>query len=126
MKTLPALATIVAVFFLTVGISSCNAVIAGYSAFLLLLVLPALCLQIYEMTPAYKCKHQQEMKDFSDALHCIEDLEALSKNKTEENIAKFKSKWPDYIKQITSSAIICRIAYEKGVWKFFNELSIDQ
>lgn len=63
MKTLPALATIVAVFFLTVGISSCNAIIRGYSTFLLLLVLPALCYQIYEMTPAYKRKHIKANED---------------------------------------------------------------
>lgn len=41
------------------------------------------------------------MKDFNDALRCVEDLEALSKNKTEENIEKFKSKWPNYVNQIT-------------------------
>ena len=63
------------------------------------------------------------MKDFNDALLCIADLGALSKNKTEENIAQFKSKWPNYVKQITSSDIICRIAYDKGVWKLFNELA---
>lgn len=126
MKALPTLATILAAFFLTAGITTGSVFIISESILLLLLVLPALCLQIYEMTPVYKHKHMQQMKEFNDALHCIEDLEALSKNKTEENIAKFKSKWPDYIKQITSSDIICRIAYEKGVWKFFNELSIDQ
>lgn len=63
------------------------------------------------------------MKDFNDALRCVEDLEALSKNKTEENIEKFKSKWPNYIKQITSYDMICLIAYDKGVWEFFNELA---
>ena len=66
------------------------------------------------------------MKDFNDALLCIADLGVLSKNKTKENIAQFKSKWPNYVKQITSSDIICRIAYDKGVWKLFNELSINQ
>lgn len=123
MKLLPALATLFATFFLTVGIVDGSVFLISASIPLLLLVLPALCQQIYEMTPVYKRKHEQEMKDFNDVLHCINDLAALSKNKTEESIAQFKSKWPNYIKQITSSDIICRIAYEKGVWEFFNELT---
>lgn len=63
MKALPTLATILAAFFLTAGIFSCNAIIRGYSTFLLLLVLPALCYQIYEMTPAYKRKHIKALED---------------------------------------------------------------
>ena len=126
MKLLPALSTLAAVFFLALGIVNGSFFLISASIFLLLLVFPALCLQIYWMTPVYKRKHEQEMKDFDDALRCIADLEALSKNKTEENIAQFKSKWPNYVKQITSSAIICRIAYDKGVWQLFNELSKNQ
>lgn len=126
MKTLPTLTSIFAAFCLAAGIVTGSVFLISESMLLLLLGLPALCLQIYEMTPVCKRKQQQEMKDFNDALLCIADLEVLSKNKTEENIAQFKSKWPNYIKQITSSDIICRIAYDKGVWKFFNELSINQ
>lgn len=126
MIALPALATLFAIFFLTVGIVDGSVFLISASIPLLLLVLPALCQQIYEMTPAYMRKHEQEMKDFDDALHCIDDLTILSKNKTKESIAQFKSKWPNYIKQITSSDIICRVAYEKGVWKLFNELAKKQ
>lgn len=126
MKLLPALATLFATFFLALGIVDGSFFLISASILLLLLVFPALCLQIYWMTPVYKRKHEQEMKDFDDALRCIADLEALNKNKTKENTAQFKSKWPNYIKQITSSDIICRIAYEKGVWEFFNELSKNQ
>ena len=126
MIALPALGTLFAIFFLTVGIVDGSVFAISASTFLLLLVLPALCQQIYEMTPAYMRKHEQEMKDFDDALRCIADLEALSKNKTKENIAQFKNKWPDYIKQITSSPIACKIAYEKGVWELFNELAKNQ
>lgn len=123
MIALPALETLFAIFFLTVGIVDGSVFLISASIPLLLLVLPAFCQQIYEMTPVYKRKHEQEMKDFDDALRCIADLEALNKNKTKENIAQFKNKWPDYIKQITSSDIACKIAYEKGVWELFNELA---
>lgn len=121
-----ALATLFAIFFLTVGIVDGSVFLISASILLLLLVLPALCQQIYEMTPAYMRKHEQEMKDFDDALRCINDLIALSNNKTEDSIAQFKSNWPDYIKQITSSPIACKIAYEKGVWELFNELAKKQ
>lgn len=123
MKTLPTLITIFAAFCLTAGIIAGSVFLISESIFLLLLVLPALCSQIYEMTPSYKRKHEQQMKDFNDALRCVEDLEALSKNKTEENIEKFKSKWPNYVNQITQYDMICLIAYDKGVWEFFNELA---
>lgn len=126
MIALPALGTLAAIFFLTVGIVDGSFFLISASIFLLLLVFPALCLQIYWMTPAYMRKHEQEMKDFDDALRCIADLEALNKNKTKENTAQFKSKWPNYIKQITSSDIICRIASDKGVWQLFNELAKNQ
>lgn len=126
MKTLPALSTLAAVFCLTLGIVDGSVFAISASILLLLLVFPALCLQIYWMTPVYKRKHEQEMKDFDDALRCIADLEALNKNKTKENTAQFKSKWPNYIKQITSSDIICRIASDKGVWQLFNELAKNQ
>ena len=123
MAILPSLCTVIAILGLATGIAIKCVFTMVASALLLLLVLPALCLQIYELTPAYYRKHQQEMEDFNDALRCIEDLEALSKNKTKENIAQFKSKWPNFVQRITSSDLICRIAYDKGVWKLFNEIS---
>lgn len=125
MIILPLLLTISGLLGLLVGIAVENVLLIGTGAFLFLstFVLPALCMIVYEMTPAYARKKAKETKEFNTALNCIDDLVELSKNKTEENIMQFKSKWPSFAQQITSSDIMCKIACEKGVWKLFNKLA---
>ena len=59
MKALPTLTTIFTAFCLTIGIITGSVFLISASMLLLLLVLPALCSQIYEMTPSYKRKHEQ-------------------------------------------------------------------
>ena len=59
MKALPTLTTIFAAFCLAAGIAAGSIFAISTSILLLLLVLPALCSQIYEMTPSYKRKHEQ-------------------------------------------------------------------
>ena len=123
MKILPLLYAKFALFFLAAGIIVKNAFLISGGALLLLLVFPALCLQIYEMTPAYKRKHAKQMEELNTAINCVGDLAALSKNKTDENVAEFKSRWPNFVQQITSNPIACKMAYDIGVWKLFNELA---
>lgn len=122
-KILPLLFTAFAISCLVTGIATQSVFLISEGALLLLLVLPSLCLQIYEMTPAYERKHAKQMEEFNTALNCIGDLAELSKNKTDENVAQFKSKWPNFVQQITSNDIVCRIAYDKGVLKLLNELA---
>ena len=126
MKILPLLCTTFALFYLAAGIAAKSAFLISEGALLLLLVLPALCLQIYETTPAYKRKQKKQMEEFDTTLKCINDLVELGKNKTDENVAKFKSKWPNFVQQITSSDLMCKTVYDKGVWKLFNELAKKQ
>ena len=59
MKTLPTLIAIFTAFCLAAGIVTGSVFLISASMLLLLLVLPALCSQIYEMTPSYKRKHEQ-------------------------------------------------------------------
>ena len=121
--TIPSLTTIFSIICILLGITvKCFELIA-VAIVLLLLVLPALCYQIHEMTPAAKREHDKRMKELDAALNCVGDLAALSKNKTDENIAQFKSRWPNFVQQITSNPIACKMTYDIGVWKLFNELT---
>ena len=62
-------------------------------------------------------------KTWREPIKCIADLVKLNKNKTKKNITQFKRKWPNFVQQITSNDIVCKIAAEKGVWELFNEIS---
>lgn len=121
--TIPSLTAIFAIICIVLGITvKCSSLIA-VAILPLLLVLPALCFQIHEMTPAAKRKHAKQMEQFHAALDCVDDLVELGKNKTEDNIAQFKRKWPNFDKQIILNDIMCKIASEKGVWELVNEIS---
>jgi len=122
-RLLPSLFAVLAMLGLAEGISADCVFLAGESALMLLLVLPALCAQIYELTPVYRRRLKRRKEEFEAALKCVDDLAELAGNKTEENVARFKGRWPDFVQRITSNDLVCRIAYEKGAWKLLNELS---
>lgn len=113
--TIPSLTAIFAIICIVLGITVKCCELIAVAIVPLILVLPALCYQIHEMTPAAKREHEKRMAKFDAVLNCVNDLEELSKNKTDENIAQFKRKWPSFAEQIVSQPIVCKIAYEKGL-----------
>ena len=121
--TIPSLTAIFAIICIVLGITVKCCELIAVAIVPLLLVLPALCFQIHEMTPAAKHEHEKQIEKLDAALKCVDDMVELSKNKTDENIAQFKSKWPNFAQQIVSQPIVCKIASEKGVWELFIELT---
>ena len=121
--TIPSLTAIFAIICIVLGITVKCCELIAVAIVPLLLVLPALCYQIHEMTPAAKREHDKRMDELDAALNCVDDLVKLNKNKTDENIAQFKSKWPNFSQQIALQPIVCKIANEKGVYELFIELT---
>ena len=121
--TIPSLTAIFAIICIVLGITVKCCELIAVAIVPLILVLPALCFQIHEMTPAAKREHEKRIEKLDAALKCVDDIVELSKNKTDENIAQFKRKWPSFAEQIVSQPIVCKIAYEKGLQELFIELT---